>query len=177
MATRIFSCRTYSFGSTINMLSMQVSPGVWPAHGTEINLKISQRMSGMARRGEEGAQQGSTPLLREKGEHPPMKDTTGTKKEKRSRSEAGMLQRGCWGEWEDEPGAAGMEHVSSCVCPGSRASNSKALHSESQGQELPKILADVSGQQSRLSKPALDLTRPEKSCNSLQLLGFAFCLF
>lgn len=98
------------------MLSMQIAAGAWPAHGTKLNPKISQRTFGVARRGEEGAQQGSKPLLREKGEHLPVKGTPGQQKGKRrSRFEAGMLTRGCLGEREGEQGAA-RQGTRECLC-------------------------------------------------------------
>lgn len=132
----------------------------------------------MAKRSEGGAQQGPKSFLREKGKHLPLKGTAGQQKGKKNRKlEAGMLKRGCWGEREGEQGAARQRtREVLCVCPGSRTRSNKALHTPSQGQELPETLGDVSSQQRCLSKPALDLTRPEKCCNS-PLSGFAFDMF
>lgn len=144
----------------MNMLSMQISPGVWPAHGTKINLKISQRTFGVAERWGRGSTRTWT-SSQGKGRAPAcQRHIWSAKREKRG---AG-LRLECWrGEREGERGAARQRtREFLCVCPGSRARNNKALHTPSQAQELPEILGDVSRQQSCLSKPTLDLTRLEK---------------
>lgn len=92
-----------------------------------MNMKISQRMSGVPKRDEEGAQQGSKALLREKGEHLPV--TSGQQKGKeRSRVEAGKLRRGWWGEREVSKGQAENTRVPVCVLAAERGTTKLCTH-------------------------------------------------
>lgn len=93
---------------------MQISPGVWPAHGTKINLKISQRMFGVAERWGRGSTRPWT-SSQGKGRAPACQRHiwSAKREKKRSRFEAGMLEREKERVSKEQPG---REHVSSCVC-------------------------------------------------------------
>jgi len=66
---------------------------------------------------------------------------------------------------------AGREHVSACVCPGSRERN-KALHRQSQVQGLPKMLGDLSSQQGCQSKCSFKVTKQQIGMNHFQTERF-----
>lgn len=70
---------------------------------------------------------------------------------------------------------AGRECESACVCPGSKERN-KALHRESQVQGLPKMLGDLSSQQSCQSKCSFNVTKQQTGMNHFQTERLCLCI-